>query len=171
MPIKEENLKLFTTMQKHKKKRAGKSVYNLKQNVKHPADRIDLAKKLYKIGGQIKKGYLKITEPEDHPEGYVRAKDVFGNITSKRGHNNLAEEIENLIRRGEGFNNHSRRLQREYHQEKEIIKDLWDWIAKDYDGMTPAERKQAREVNRLFKGPDNIQNKPWPLKKTNRSLL
>ena len=113
---------------------------------------------LYKVERQIKKGYLQIIDPEGHPRAYIRAKDVLGNI---RGYNNLAEEIENLIIRSEDFNSHSLRLQRKYHQKKEIIKDLWDWIAKDYEGMIPAEQKQAREVNRLFKGPDNTQKREY----------
>ena len=74
----------------------------------------------------IQERYIRIIEPTDHPEGYVRTKDIFDNIER---FNRLCNEIRNLIENGEELKDRSKRLQRKYHQYKRIITDLWDWIS------------------------------------------
>ena len=102
----------------------------------------ELADMLYKVDMATKERYIRIIEPEDHPEGYVRAKDYIGNIAS---FNRLCDEIRDLIEKGENIKDHSRELQRKYNAKKEIIagsKDfegIWNWILKDYKGLTKEE--------------------------------
>jgi len=130
------NLMIYKIMnQKYKTKKKGdKIVYDIQTALKEDElvkryykDRssAELSDMLIKVDKAIKERYIRIIEPEDHPEGFVRTKDIFGNI---EGFNRLCDETRELIERGESFKSHSRRLQRKYHQYKGIIKDLWNWI-------------------------------------------
>jgi hypothetical protein len=138
--ISSYNLMIHKIMkQKYKTKKKGdKIVYDIQTALekdelvkKYYKDRssAELSDILIKIDKATKERYIRIIEPEDHPEGYVREKDVFGNIDS---FNSLWDETRELIERGASFKEYSRRLQRKYHQHKEIIRDIWDRTLKDY---------------------------------------
>lgn len=133
--------------QKYKTKKKGKRiVYDIQTALeknelvkKYYKDRaIELADMLHKVDKAIQERYIRIIEPTDHPEGYVRTKDIFNNIER---FNRLCNEIRNLIENGEELIDHSRRLQREYHQYKRTIKDLWDWISLEKERI----KKKIRE--------------------------
>ena len=108
--------------------------------------------------------YIPIVEPKNHLKGYVRAKEIFGNIKGERGFNKLCNEIRDLILERKRFEDCSRGLQRKYRlyrigdDEKDDekkgnikkIKELWDLISKDYERMKPEEIKFLRE---FYKGP------------------
>lgn len=138
--ISSYNLMIHKIMnQKYKTKKKGDKIG---YDIQTALDKDELVKKYYKdrssaeisdmlikIDKAIKERYIPITEPKDHPEGHVREKDIFGNIES---FNRLWDETRELIESGASFKDHSRRLQRKYHQYKEIIKDIWDSTLKDY---------------------------------------
>lgn len=97
-----------------------------------------LADMLCKIEKQIKEGYIPILEPEKHPKGYVRAKEILGDYKCRKnnGRNNkcrcyncLSNEIENLIEKKEKYEDHSRKLLREYGKPAEVVKVAWYWIS------------------------------------------
>jgi len=163
--IFDEYLEIRTLMQGYKKKRGDKLVYDYKRacenepllkesRFNNKLGRIELAKVIHRVSRDIKRGYIRIIEPKNHPKGFVGAKKIFGNIKGKRGYNNLVKEITNLILSGEDLKSHSRRLQRDYNEKKEIIEGsketegLWDWVEKDlaslYEKMSPEEIKQYK---------------------------
>lgn len=121
-----------------------------------------LADMLCKIKKQIEKGYILILEPKNHPKGYIRIIEILGNIKkeSKRNFNNFVEEITDLVLQGKNIKDHSRRLQRDYNVKKEIIEGsekpneeyegLWDWISKEYKGMTKEEISKLRDDRKFF---------------------
>ncbi len=141
--ISSYNLMVYKIMnQKYKTKKKGdKIVHDIQRALKEDEivkkyykDRpIELADMLYKVDMAIKERYIRIIEPEDHPEGYVRTIDIFGNIES---FNRLYDEIRDLIEKGKNLKDHSRRLQRKYNLPMIIIKDSWNFISKDYEGKT-----------------------------------
>ena len=135
--ISSYNLMIHKIMnQKYKTKKKGdKIVYDIQTALekdelvkKYYKDRssAELSDILIKIDKATKERYIRIIEPTDHPEGYVRTKDIFDNIER---FNRLCNEIRNLIENGEELKDHSKKLQRKYHQYKRIITDLWDWIS------------------------------------------
>ncbi len=155
--ISDHNLRIYTLInRKYKTKKKGKKlVYDCKTALKNeelvnkfyeyrPEALSDMLKKTEKL---IEKGYIPITGPKNHPNGYKRAKDVFGNIQI---FNNLCNRIRNLIEKGENFKNNSLYLQRKFRLKKEPAKDIWDWIHKDYEGMTKEELKQLRKTRKFF---------------------
>jgi len=130
------NLMIYKIMnQKYKTKKKGKKiVYDIQTALEknelvkeYYKDRpIELADMLHKVDKAIQERYIRRIEPTDHPEGYVRTKDIFDNIER---FNRICNEIRKLIENGEELIDHSIRLQRKYHQYKRIIKDLWGWIS------------------------------------------
>jgi len=140
--------------QKYRTKwKGGKPVYDLQAALKedelvkkfYKDKPVELSDMLYKTNKAIEKRYILIVEPKDHPEGHIREKEIFGNIKGKRGFNNLYNEIENLFIKGEALEKHSTRLQWEYHQNEKIIRDLWEFISKNYEQMSQEEIKLLRE--------------------------
>lgn len=93
-----------------------------------------LSDMLCKIEKQIKEGYIPILEPEKHPKGYVRAKEILGDYKCRRNnkcrcYNCLSNEIENLIEKKEKYEDHSRKLLRKYGKPAEVVKVAWYWIS------------------------------------------
>ena len=93
---------------------------------------------LCKIEKQIKEGYIPILEPKNHPKGYVRAKEILGDYKCRKNnrrnnkcrcYNCLSNEIENLIEKKEKYEDHSRKLLREYGKPAEVVKVAWYWIS------------------------------------------
>lgn len=162
MPIKIEYLSLIKLTKKYIKKKGKQDVYDLRRAWKEEpliqelfpygdaADRIDLAKLINKLKKAVKKGYLEIIEPEDHPEGYVKSEKILDKIGGKRGFNNLCREMRDLIEAGEELKDHSRRIQRYYHLSKDEVEGIWSWISKEYEGMTQEETSQLKEVRKVF---------------------
>ena len=159
------NLEIYKIMkEKYKNKKKGdKITYDLQSAIeneelvrKYYSKGLEqrLSSMLYYIEKLISRGYLPITDPGDDPEFYVRKIDYFGRTKGKRGFNNLCIEMRRLILKGEKLSSHSRRLQRDYHVGKAIIegdKDnefegLWDWISKEFEGMTQEELKRLRKL-------------------------
>lgn len=171
MPILDEYLKIYTIMQKYKKKRGDRFVYDYKRACENEPllkgsyllkrdGRIGLAKVLHRVDRDVKRGYIRMADSKNHLRGYIGAREIFGNIKGKKGYNFLFDEIRELIEKGENFKDHSRRLQWEYHKSKEIIEDLWNWISKDYKELTNIKRKnqiskketsQLRDLRKFFK--------------------
>lgn len=145
-----------------------------------------LAGMLWKIEGQIEEGYLRILDPKNHPKGYIRAKEIFGNVKGKRSFNNLWDEIEDLILNEEDPKRHSRRLQRKFHKPKEMIfekekgvpgsKSLIDVISEPFNKMDPEEFRREKELNKSLKSQKplearRIKERPKPFDKFNVSLV
>lgn len=150
--ITPQYLSIYKRMQKYRQERNGKPTYDLKAAEKRDPKiksfcetrdlgRIEFARLLHRIGKLVKKNYLKIKEPADHKEGFVRTLDFFGNIGS---YNRLCDEIRSLVQANEPVEQHGKRLQRKYHlypgrttkptgriKQKDrniLIKELWDSI-------------------------------------------
>lgn len=139
MSIFDEYLEIYVLVQKYKKKRGNKLVNDYKRacdnepllkgsRFNNKYGRVELGKVIDRVDRLVKRGYIRIIEPKDHPRGFVEAEKIFGNINGKRGFNSLCNEIRGLIEKRENFASHARRLQREYHQPAEIVRDLWNWI-------------------------------------------
>lgn len=97
-----------------------------------------LADMLCKIEKQIKEGYIPILEPEKHPKGYVRAKEILGDYKCRKNnrrnnkcrcYNCLSNEIENLVEKKEKYEDYSRILLRKYGKPAEVVKVAWYWIS------------------------------------------
>lgn len=142
----------------------------------------ELANMLWDLEKQIEKGYIPILDPKNHPKGYVRAKEFFGNIKGKRGHNNLCNEIDDIIMRKENPKDHSRRLQYDYHKKKTMIEGdkknkfegYLDYVKKRYEGWTEEDIEHLREWNKLSKSQQPLKRKkvkkrPKPLDELNIS--
>jgi hypothetical protein len=106
---------------------------------------------LQNVDRDIKKGYLRVLEPEDYPGGYIRKKDVLGNVS---GFNALFDEVRGLIESGEKYEDHKRELWGKYHSRfnwKSLlaIKETWDWIAEDTKELSPGELEALRNCESL----------------------
>lgn len=149
-------------MQKYKKKHGDKYVYDYVRACKNESilkqnqfcdkyGRMILAKLLNRLEPLIEKGYKPIYDPVNYPEGYVKLDDILGNIEGETGFNKLYDKIDDLILNGKTLDNHSRELIRKFQLKKEALLDLWNWKSKEFEGMTPEELKQLREVKNLIK--------------------
>lgn len=148
MSIYDQYLEIHVLMQKYKKKRGNKLVYDYKRACENESllkgsrfnnkdGRIELAKVIHRVNRAIKRGYIRMINSKGYIRGYIGEKEIFGNIKGKKGYNSLFGEARELIEKGENFESHSRRLQQEYHLPAEIIKDLWNWI--------PLEEKRIKK--------------------------
>jgi hypothetical protein len=108
---------------------------------------------------RINKKGLKVLEPKDDPYGYAWIEDVFGDV---KQFERMSQEIRILVLKGEVLEKHRRRLQRKYHlypeklarpgvpqsERNPIVKDHWEWIAREYKDYTADEKRlelEARE--------------------------
>jgi hypothetical protein len=110
---------------------------------------------------RINKKGLKILEPKNDPCGYAWIEDVFGDV---KQFERMSQEIRILVLKGEVLEKHKRRLQRKYHlypeklakpgvpqtERNPIVKDHWEWIAKEYKDYTADEKRLELEARELY---------------------
>lgn len=113
---------------------------------------------LHNVDRDIKKGHLRVLEPENYRRGYISKKVVFGNVS---GFNALFDEVRGLIESGEKYEDHKRELWGKYHSRFNLksllaIKEVWDWIAEDYKSMTEDERRLLKEARAVQKAREKL---------------
>lgn len=169
MEIRQDYLTLYKQLQKYRKKRGGRWVYDLVragrelplfrkyslgQSSETPRNE-EPCGFIYRLGKRINEKYVPVLEPKDDPLGFVEAKEVFGRTGGKRGYNALMDEIRSLIWRGEDYEKHKRRLRRTYHLKMvrdtqggakirfDELRELWDYVFSDIqtqkEKMSPGE--------------------------------
>ena len=109
---------------------------------------------LHNIDRDIKKGYLRVLEPENYPMGYISKKAIFWNVS---GWNAFCDETIDLVGRGEKWEKHKRRLWSKYHSRFQLkscseIKEVWDWISNDFKDPSEQERAQQGDAGLPRKG-------------------
>jgi hypothetical protein len=183
--IRKDYLKLLKQLERYKKRQGGRWVYDLRRaeeelplfkkyglvsgrpgtsKIKPPiAMTTEPSTFFYKLRKKVRQKYLRVMKPENHPVGFIEAKEVFGRTEGTRGYNALCEELTGLILHGEDFEKHKRRLRRTYHLKTardkkdpqkilfDELKELWDWISKDIQElrkkMSPREVRAWEEMS------------------------